>query len=97
MTLGIKRHPLVLELTPVQYYNGKNVDIVIFNPGCLTNVKTGNNIDRSSYNILPLLLFREMLWTRTPLNWREVEGCESHGWKEQHTRTRANSSIRHQK
>ena len=47
MTLGIKRHPLVLELTPVQYYNGKNVDIVIFNPGCLTNVKTGNNNDRS--------------------------------------------------
>ena len=50
-----------------------------------------------SYNILALWLFREMLWTRTPLNWREVEGCELHECKEQHTRTRANSSITHQK
>ena len=44
MTLGIKRHPLILELTPVQYYNGKNVDIVTFNPGYLANVKTGVTI-----------------------------------------------------
>ena len=50
-----------------------------------------------SYNILLLTQFREMLWTRTPLNWREVEGCESHEWKELHTRTRPNSSITHQK
>ena len=51
----------------------------------------------ASYNILLLTQFREMLWTRTPLNWREVEGCESHEWKELHTRTRPNSSITHQK
>ena len=53
--------------------------------------------NKISYNILPLTHFREMLWTRTPLNWRQMEGCESHEWKEQHTRTRPNSSITHQK
>ena len=52
---------------------------------------------KTSIIILPLTHFREMLWTRTPLNWREVEGCESHEWKEQHTKTLPNSSIRHQK
>ena len=51
----------------------------------------------TSIIILLLTHFREMLWTRTPLNWRQVEGCESHEWKEQHTRTRPNSSTTHQK
>ena len=62
-----------------------------------TSVSLGGALNEKSYIILPLTHFREMLWTRTPLNWREVEGCESHEWKEQHTRTCPNSSIRHQK
>ena len=51
----------------------------------------------ASYIILQLTHFRGVLWTRTPLNWREVEGCKSYEWKEQHPRTHANSSITHQK
>ena len=63
-------------------------------------LENGTDIHESdilSYIILPLTQFREMLWTRTPINWREVEGCESREWKELHTRTRPNSSITHQK
>ena len=50
----------------------------------------------SIYIIIALSVYSGVLWTRTPLSWREAGGCEPHEWKELIPRMRVNLSMTHQ-